>query len=132
MEKHKMSTLTTISSSKTEDKIKTKCMYCSETANKWLVSYNKPSCSVRHYARANWKMMMTPFILISLLSYYLRSIEASWSIPIIIPLVLLAFIIYGNNIDRFENKLEFKRKLSGVEKERNRAYTNFLLNLKTE
>lgn len=127
-----MSTLTTISSSKTEDKIKTKCMYCSETANKWLVSYKKPSCSVRHYTRANWKMMMTPFILISLLSYYLRSIEASWSIPIIIPLVLLAFIIYGNNIDRYENKLEFKRKLSGVEKERNRAYTNFLLNLKTE
>lgn len=76
--------------------------------------------------------MMAPFILISLLSYYLKSIEASWSLPIIIPLVLLAFIIYGNNIDRYENKLEFKRKLSGVEKERNRAYTNFLLNLKTE
>lgn len=109
------------------------CIFCQEYENIWLFNFNKPVCSLKHYARVNWKIFLIPTIFFSILSYYLRSSEISGTLPLIIAIIFIVFVFYGRNIDNYEKSIELRQGLfDNNDLENNRAFKNFIMSLKSD
>ncbi|MCY3415068.1 MAG: hypothetical protein INQ03_25680 [Candidatus Heimdallarchaeota archaeon] len=124
-----MSIIHTTESTSTDERYE-KCMYCAERANKWLISYNRPVCSIRHYLRAYHKILGLITLFFSTLTYVFYRVESLIPTFVVISLFFLSLGIAGTMIARYESVNDKYQKTQQVNKERMRMYNQYLLNKK--